>query len=185
MGIRETLNTHPGLVAGTAIVLALLAVGVLVWSAADRGPTFAGGMYYYDMEADALFVAEPGQFPPIPAPSGERAGVRAHVFGCGPGDCPGARRLAGKSWQQIESETDAFVGYFQRYSDEAQRFITRAMDEDDPPVDQMQQAEARGLLVRAPGDTEWVAQHSVRGGQIVDQAAQRCDDPRSLRRCDP
>ena len=179
MSLREALNNNGIYATVGAIVLLCLALGVVVWRQASQGRPAFDAVYYYDLGSDELFLDEPGRFPPIDAPSGQ-PGVRAHVFACGP--CPPRDELLGKSWQQIEASTNAHVGYFERYTDEAREVLLGRGSGDeagDYPI------VLEGRRFRLPDQQRWVSAHSSAGRRMEEQAVMRCPGDETARPCHP
>jgi len=87
-GWREGLNRNPGWIA-LATVVTLLILGSVFWKLgrSSSGIPVLEGVYawFYDLKSDRLFQATRNKLGPIaapsgPLPSGEPAGVRAHVY---------------------------------------------------------------------------------------------------------
>ena len=184
MSLRQTINNNPVAVTGVAVALLFVALGVMVLTTTASNSRGGDRVYYYDLRTDELFVDRADQFPPIQGPSGHRAGVQAYVFACG--ECPSRQELVGLSQQRIAENTNAFVGYFRRYSDRAQEILAsqKPFDERDSD-DQAYMARMRGgELVRASTDDQWIPAESDRGRSLRGEVM-TCDGDAIPRECRP
>ncbi|MBN1816343.1 MAG: hypothetical protein JW828_03225 [Sedimentisphaerales bacterium] len=152
--VRAWLNSHPQIVLGVAVGSFLLLI-VVVISLLIGGPEGASTeqikrIWYYDLNTKQLFAAKATQIPPIAAPSGptsegKPAGVRAYVFASEPGAEP-------------------FIAYLETLAPDA-----------DPSAYERAHANygpywGKGLLVRRPGDPDWIDAQSPRGRGIIERA---------------
>ena len=179
MSLRSAINNNSTHATVAAIIILCLALGFIAWRQAGHGQTRINATYFYDLGADELFAGDPGRFPPIDAPSGH-VGVRAYVFACGP--CPPRDELLGNSWQEIEASTDAFVGYFERFTDEAREVLLgrSAGDEQDNYAVVLE-----GRHFRPPDQQQWVSARSAAGRQLESQAMMRCPGDETAQPCHP
>ena len=174
MSIKQAVNDNPIFAVLAAIAALGVAAGALVWALSDKRPDPVGAVYFYDLATDELFTGGSDVHPPIEAPSGRRAGVRAYVFACDAA-CPPARELVGLSWEEIEQTTAAFISHFERYSDQAHRTILEGPRTGDPQsMGRYQEAMMQGLVVRRPGDDQWVGLQSSAGSRVTAHARERC-----------
>jgi hypothetical protein len=135
VGIRETLNKQPAIVIGAAIGVILLALIFLIYQViGPSGPRLITKAYYTADDGASYFPDDIGLVPPFDH-DGKQA-VKAYVF-----KGPGVRE---------------FVGYLERYTDDAKKMIEsdRARGGAGP----MDPAMATGVEVKAPltGDQGWV-----------------------------
>ncbi len=178
MGLRAAINSHAATATALAVVILSVALGVMLWSSADRGPRAADNAYFYDPIVDELFLGDPGQLPPIEGPSGERVAVRAHLFSCGP--CPAPAEVVGLGREEIEAATGAYVAYLTRYTDEALE-LAAGRERD---AEAMRRIHLEGRLVRSPRHERWVAAHEGAGRRIQAQARLRCGEA-PAQACEP
>jgi len=130
--------------------------------------------WFFDLNTNQLFVDDVRAIPPITAPSGPRAGVRAYVFTCG--DCNDAKQR--------------FIGYLETYTPDAARQLAdarRSLESDPQSVDYLMVArDARaGRLIRRPNDADWTPAHSEAGVAIITSLARRCPQGTRIRPCLP
>jgi hypothetical protein len=144
MGLRESMNNSPAATTIGAVVVLLIALGIVfyttgVFGGAEQG-TGTGHFYFYDVEANTLFSAETSQIPPIKAPSGGE-GVLAQVYCCG--DC-----------------SDHFITRLEKYTPAGKRGM-----ENNGPVS------PGDKLVRSPEPgSEWVPANSSQGERVIEAA---------------
>src|SRR5690606_5765079 len=87
MNVREWMNNNSALVTIGAVVLLVIALGIILLQTGDgitSGPIM---MYYYDLNEGRLIQVMSDQPAPVETASGPHdgmpAGVRAHVYTCG------------------------------------------------------------------------------------------------------
>ena len=156
MGIRQKLAENRGLGVGVAILLLIGGAIVIGYQMRALGPppSTTPQAFYTNDDGKTLFVAPSDSLPPFD--HGGKPAVRAYVYKC--------------SGQQ-------FVGYLERYTDEAKRMV-RELDEavknakpgGQPPANLGQLVNARrfGREVKRPGDKNWVSVGSREGGRAID-----------------
>lgn len=177
MNVREWLNHNQS----GAIVITVLAVAVavvVVWQTLRTDQVQVMDAYHYDVDAGVVFVGPADSLPPIETPAGGDKGVRAAIFACN--NCP--QDLTDRTIEEIE-QTGAFIGYFERYSDEAKEILERdraseTADIDDPEfIQRLQDAEVTGRLVRRPQEDGWTVAETEHGMSITDEyPAERCGE---------
>jgi len=152
--LRTWINNHQGLVLGVAIVSVLLLAMVLVRvfksepAPAFRQPKF---VWFYDANAGKLFLSSgkdsgPIEAPSGPAPGGEPAGLRAHVY----------------SYVLDPKESDLFVGFLEKPDpDSAAGRLSHDMRDFE--------RWARGRLIKRVKDKQWVPAASPQGQAIVQE----------------
>lgn len=138
------------------VAVALLAIaGVLLVTRGGGGSKISNQAWYYDVETHQLFAADPGQLPPIAAPSGAGNGVAAQVFTCSSCD------EAGRVVVYLESMTER----------------GRALMED-PDLPRQPGEELDAALIAMPpaeGDPiQWVSATSQQAGVIQGRIANLC-----------
>ena len=154
LGLRRWVNESPRLILGVAIVSALLLARVLARSfkSAPIRPFPQGKtVWFYDVNTGKLFTASSRQVGPIPAPSGpapggEPAGLRAHVY----------------SYVLDSNEADLFTGFLERPDPDAGR---------GKPTSDMRDMDkwAQGRLIKRVKDKRWVQASSPEGRAILQE----------------
>lgn len=145
MSMREWLNNNSTLVASVAVVVLVVALGVVFFQ--QRGPGYGGAseVYFWDLEREEPFPHSVDVIPPIEAPSGGR-GVRAHLYTCG------------------ECNPAEWFGYLETHTEEAKRIYE---EEGVIPVDQDE------LLVRPLEGGNWTP--LGRAMHVTDPVHDPCD----------
>jgi hypothetical protein len=155
IGIRQRLGESKSLGVGVAVLLLIggaLAVGYQL-SAMGPPKARAPQIYYTIDEGKTLFTDSAELLPPFEHKG--KPAVRACVYEC-----------SGKQ----------FVGYLERFTDEAKRMIKELDDAvknakpgGHPPANLQQLANARrfGREVKRPGDSNWVSIGSKEGAHIT------------------
>lgn len=172
MALRSFLEQKPVAVVAVCAVLLLVALALSL-SLGGRPQPELPRVWFYDLETGDLFAAS-DELPPIDAPSGASAGVRAHVFACG--DC---------------SDPDArFVGWIETYPPETRQAWVRLVQETPqnsavPPSDLVEQAELGTGQIRSPDGGEWVPYGSRQAQAIRERAIAQCQQRQDLTPCLP
>lgn len=148
MSARNILNEHPMATGGVVVALILLAV-VLALRSSSGGSSGVGDAYYTTDDGATWFAADTKELPPIQH-SGKPA-VRAHLF-------------AGEDGKK-------FVGYLERYTDEAKAVLTEAdavlQTGKMPDMGKAQAARMTGRQVKKPGDKAWISGTDMRNVMTV------------------
>lgn len=171
--LREWLNNNSAIVTVAAVLVLLMALGIIIYTqgAGRRGPTQWQG-YYMDLGTNELFAGKSTDIPPVDAPSGANQGVRAHVYGCG--DC---------------SEANRFIAYLERYTEKAKqmRLNPPQYDPNQPASPEVYMDEMTGVEVevRAPKGTQWMSLMSEQGMRITEIMPNRCPDGVMIMPCLP
>ena len=108
LGLRETLNQHPGIATGTAIGVIVLVLGYIVFGTAGRGANggpapVANRAFYSDDDGAHWFADDVTKVPPFDH-NGKQA-VRAKVYRC---------------------DGKTFVNHMERYTPEAHKRLEQA-----------------------------------------------------------
>ena len=163
MQIRSYLEQHP-LIAIALLVPAIAVTGLFVawwiWPRSEVDPQARA--YFYDLNTGELFVGPAGPGP-VATPSGlyqgrMPAGVRAHVYCCGP----------------YRQGSEKFIGYLEVPCTE--------IPESDRPRGMRVDSEVEGaevLIRRVEGDT-WYDAASLEGQRIKQEVGRRCPPERRL-----
>ncbi len=157
MGPRQWINERPLLVAsvaGVSAVLLVLALKWTLWPASDAPQMRAKTVWFYDVNTGKLFEGSPKKAGPIaapsgPAPDGEPAGFRAHVY----------------SYVLDPNEAELFVGFLERPDPEAPTECSAAERSDWGRW-------VQGHLIRRPNDKKWVRAASPEGQAILKEQIQ-------------
>lgn len=168
--LREWLNNNSAIVTVAAVLVLLMALGIIIWTQGSGNRLSTNyEVYYMDLGTNELFAGKITEIPPIDAPSGPNQGVRAHVYGCG--DC---------------SEANRFVAYLERYTEKAKqmRLNPPPVDPNQPPPE-MYMDDMAGMEVRAPKGTQWVSMMTDQGMRITEVAPNRCPDGVMILPCIP
>ncbi len=183
MKLRDFLNNNSALVTILAVVVLVIALGVIVMQLQPPRTAGAIDLYFYDMTSGQLFTASSDQIPPIETSNGPHAGVRAHVFACG--ECPG--NLSGMTAEQVRQQ-NAYIAYLEMYTPQGKQALTAASQpqpegEGPPPsvmMDPMEQT-----LVKRIEDSRWLSMYSEAGYRLTDEAITQCPDGSPARACRP
>jgi hypothetical protein len=152
--LRTWINNNQGLVLGVTIVSVLLLAVVLVpVFRSTPAPAFVQTktVWFYDMNAGKLFLSSGRDIGPIaapsgPAPGGEPAGFRAHVY----------------SYVLDPKESDLFVGFLEKPDlDSAAGKLSSDMRDFE--------RWSRGRLIKRVRDKQWVPAASPQGQAIVQE----------------
>jgi hypothetical protein len=152
MGLRETLNEHPGATTAAAGVIILLALVWVVWSMVGGG----GGLVSSDETLKQFFTTDLGKtwfaddaskLPPFQKDG--KTAYRVHVYTCNGGK-------------------DKFAVYMERYTPEAKKRIeeNRAKGGGDPGV--FEGMGISGMEVAKVGTDIWVKMGDPRAAEIRD-----------------
>jgi hypothetical protein len=162
----EFLKQH-----GRTVGLATLVVVVVGWMVFGGSADGAAEMArvknpFYDPVAGKYFEAAAQAIPPIESPFGNE-GVRAHFFSCGPCD-----------------PANAFLGYFSKYTPEAQAARANRPGEDASPAQmrQWEQAVMAGQLISSDGQ-DWNALSPLALLDLERELASQCSELRHFREC--
>lgn len=154
MGIRETLNQNP-IVVGAGVVVILVIAALIIFSSGSDRPAEVDAYYTTD-DGATWFAYEAEEMPPVNY-NGKQA-VRAYLFRCADGK--------------------EFVGYLERYSDEAKATLdgARKMGQQGqrPDLQKVQSAAMTGRMVKRPSDKQWATGADMRGVMKVQQVT--CPD---------
>jgi len=130
LSIRDKINANQNIVVVAAVVIIVVAVLFMFTGGGGSGVAGSGEAYYYDTATGDIFTGNANQYPPIQSPAGNPA-VRVHFFSCG--DC---------------SEKERFVGFYDKYTDEAKRKLETATEEE-----MMMEMYETGVLYSVDGET--------------------------------
>ena len=157
LGLRQQINERPLLVisiAGASIVLVGLLLFLGLRPASGPLPTRGETAWFCDINTGKLFEGSPKKAGPIaapsgPAPDGEPAGFRAHVY----------------SYVLDPNEAELFVGFLERPDPDAPRECSTAERSD-------WNRWVQGHLIRRPNDKKWVRAANPEGQAILNEQIQ-------------
>lgn len=183
MNLRETLNNNAAAVTLVAVVVLIVALGIMLWS--NQGSKQrAWKAYYFDLNTQTIFADEPGKAVPFDRGTGvfsyfdgdHGPAVRATVYTCGdPGDVRSGMTLA-----QLDA-VGAFVAAVYRLSPEVIAARSQADSKDLVPGDLL----FKTNLVADVGGKNWYPEDSAEARSLLDAAMARCGPETSARLCTP
>lgn len=173
MGIKQTLEKNPAVVAGVTLVLVAIA-GYMLFksdSVEPQGIT-SGSRYFWDVSKNELFVG-PDVVPPTPRDpkdkNGAKVGVWAHVFSCG--DCKDAnsrKTMFLRTWPDAAAEELKKMG----------RSGTMIYEVATPELIAKAQ-------VRRPTESDWVEENSDSGRAVMSLDSLKCPSGEQPGECSP
>ena len=165
MGLSDWMNKNSVAVTAAAAIVLLGSLLAIVLSSGNGGPASQPTQaYFFDLSTSEWFTADKTLLAPIEAPSGpfkgEPGGVSAFIYSCGQCDPD--------EWE---------IRYLLKYSDAAKQRMLQLQEQQPNKVVYMPQDRAAtepfrsGILVKRPGDADWVRKASPEGTAIVHEAA--------------
>ncbi|MCC6683100.1 MAG: hypothetical protein IT445_19560 [Phycisphaeraceae bacterium] len=180
MGLRETLNNNSSLVTILAVVVLVVALGIIVMT--SKGPSGSASVvnvYFFDLNTNKLFITESSNFAPADAPSGptdkgNKAGVMAYVYVCG--ECGS---YDGMTADEVAA-TGAWISRLEMYTPEAIKAIEDAKTAGgDDAIMFMEPEMMDSMLIKRPKDTSWTPMGSNKGMVIMrEEGTKTCPDGR-------
>ena len=165
MGAREFMNRNSALVTIAAVVVLVVALGLIIMQ--SRGPRRSASpvdAYYFDMGSGRIFVSASAQIAPIDAPSGpyreSPGGVRVYIFACA-----GCGDYEGMSVGQVR-ERGGHVAWLEMYDPAVKEQFTRGRQ----PGPMMM----TGRLVKTVDAEHWVRSSSPEGMHLQEEAQGLC-----------
>jgi len=161
------------LLAGMVALIVLVIAGVSLFRQMRHAdPPSPSKAWFYDLNTGKLFSGPAGALPPVVAPSGPLpdgtpAGVQAHVYSCT--DCAEATR---------------YIAYLETSTASA-RERQLAAQQSKEPLPAVSFMPGEGILVKRPGDKDWVERNSSDGQQILRELSQPCGSDKYARSCWP
>ena len=157
MSLGEMLNKNPMIGVGVAVVI-LVVAGVIVMRSTGIGdsPNILKQRYFYDMTSGDVIVMD--NVPaPVTADSGSTA-VWAAVYTCG----------------SCDNESERFVGYLQKYTDQAKSEVAKPLSQQD--YDTVNEGTVVAMVPEKAGDElAWFQVETREGMQITQASVQaRC-----------
>jgi hypothetical protein len=161
MGIREKMNQNPGVTTGVTVGVIVIALIFIVWQLwPSSGPRIPTKAFYTVDDGKTYFPDDIKKVPPFDH-EGKQA-VRAYVFKCG---------------------STKFVAYLEMYTPDAKAKLEKARAEaasaknpQGMPPDMMMMPDMMqaGVLVKKPGQGNWVSQADFQKSQSIMQV--KCPD---------
>jgi hypothetical protein len=175
MSIRSVINNHPQFSAVVVAVVMVFSVGSMVMRGRGRDEERHQYAYYMMPQTGQVLVDVSGQLPPL-----ESGAVRAVVFSCG--DC--------------SDKSTHFVGWIEKYTDEAKAIMERLRAAPPMPaatpygadqdMDDMMAVEEGHFIATAPdglAEPQWVVMGTPPASALMRATQQRCGQ--SARMCSP
>jgi hypothetical protein len=138
MGIRQKINENPAMGAVAAVVVIVLAAGIIIWQSTGGPVTANPNTTYYTVDdGQTWFPAHVSNVPPFDH-NGQQA-VRAFVYRCG--------------------RDKPFVNHLERYREGARKVLAEAHAAPaGTPVNvgAVQGASISGREIKRPGDERWI-----------------------------
>ena len=171
MSLREFQKQYTAAIIGVAVGLLLCSVGFIVWGMMPRGSAngdeYVRLAYYYDLNAKKLIEVPSTTVPPMQTDSGDyqgmAAGVKAHVFCCGP-------RMR---------DTQLFIGYLEVPVTELPEALRPSgmdlTDEEGEPL----------LAIRSEENETWLDPDSAAGKSLMENLSNRCGKEMKLTYINP
>lgn len=168
---RDWANRNSAVATIAAVAILVVALVMLV-SSGGGGPTASGNAYFYDLETGEVFVGDATAIPPIQSPAGNQA-VRAHFYTCT--EC---------------TEEARFLGYYEKYTDEAKKAIEEAQ-QSSGSGEAGSEAEMRayeasmsGMLYSEDGEN-WQRSQGPGGAGPQQKLQEKCGEGQRLKYCAP
>jgi hypothetical protein len=141
MNVRESLNSHPGIGAAIAVVVVLAGGWMIYHQTRPEGEPPAMVTFYTDDDGATWFADSPTRVPPYDH-NGKQA-VRCFVF---------------------QAADKPFVGYLREDTPELARRVNANLGSTNDEL-------AAGMLVKRPGDKQWIPMSDPRSQAIVSVGA--------------
>lgn len=186
MNIREFLNNNSAVATIMAVVLLVIALGVIVWQ--SKGPS-AGQFdsFYYDLNTQEIFVDDATLSVPFDRGTGtfeyfdgaKGSAVRAMIFTCN----DPAEIKAGMTLAEIEA-AGGFVAYLERLSPQMIEMQAKMQAGQEPAELDLAMDYSGGLISTIEGKA-WFGQESEQGMQLMTAAFSRCGQGQNPKICRP
>ena len=178
MGVREFLNNNSAVATILAVVLLVMALGVIIWQ--NQGPQPRQfEVFYYDLNTQEVFVDDVSRVVPFDRGNGtyefvdgsRGSAVRAMIYTCGD---PEASK-EGMTLAEIEA-AGGFIAYLERFAPQMLERQAR-IDAGESLLDENDEDYESGfdsVWVSTPEGQTWVNQNSEAGTQVIQSGLQRC-----------
>lgn len=186
MNVREFLNNNSAVATIVAVVLLVIALGIIVWQ--NKGPS--AGQYesfYYDLNTQEIFVDDATLSAPFDRGTGtyeyfdgaKGSAVRAIIFTCNdPADIKAGMTLA-----EIEA-AGGFIAYLERLSPQMIEMQAK-LDAGQELAEQDYMLDMGGGLISTIDGQVWLSQESEQGMQLVSASFSRCGAGQNPKICRP
>lgn len=180
MSVREFLNNNSAVATIVAVVLLVLALGIIVW---QNKPASARDYrsFYYDLNTKEIFVDDGTKTTPFDRGSGtfefhdgpQGSAVRAYIFTCGdPDDIKEGMSLA-----EIEA-AGGYIAYLERMTPEMRQMQEKIAAGEE--LTNMDYGMTEGFSLIAPIDGSiWYSEQSEQAMNMMTDAMQRCGGDRA------
>lgn len=172
MGLRDYMNNNSSVVTIVAVVVLVIALGIIVMT--SKGPGRSGyivDIYFFDLNTGKVFIGKSDQRPPIatdsgPTTDGKKAGVLAYISACG--EC---KNYNGMTVDELKA-AGAFVSRLEKFTDQALAAMEAAESgQNGAPIDyDMMNA----IVIKRPQDANWVPLESAAGMRILSEQETLC-----------
>ena len=157
LSIRDSINANQNIVVVAAVVVIVTALLFIMMQGGGRTSSRPGDVYFFDTVTKEIFKDDIEKLPPIQSPDGNPA-VRVHLFSFG--DC--------------DNEDERFIGYYEKYTDEAKAKLEELTKSGNGPESDAEQemilieyAEF-GLLYSVDGE-EWFSPHEIGLDNLIEE----------------
>ncbi|MEM9916355.1 MAG: hypothetical protein AAF911_15475 [Planctomycetota bacterium] len=175
MSVREFLNNNSAVATIVAVVLLVMALGVIIWQ--NQGPQPRQlDVFYYDLNTQEVFVDDLSRVVPFDRGNGayefadgpRGSAVRAMIYTCGdPEEIKEGMTLA-----EIEA-AGGFIAYLERFTPQMLERQAR-IDAGESISYEDYEVDYDSVWVSTPEGQTWVNQNSEAGTQVIQSGLQRC-----------
>ncbi|MCE5340295.1 MAG: hypothetical protein LLF92_04105 [Planctomycetaceae bacterium] len=171
--VRKWINDNPKIIIRITIAtVALFFILLIIKLIPYRPPksVFNRKAWFYDLNTKKLFAEDGDKIPPIDAPSGKLAGVRACVL----------------SYALEPNESDKFIGYLEKFTPQGRKCIDICKEAGTKVTEEMIKDLNNNRYVSKPNDiNNWFLASSEQGKEILKQANKINDKGQMPIRCSP
>lgn len=180
MSVREFLNNNSAVATIVAVVLLVLALGIIVWQ--NKGPTTRDyRSFYYDLNTKEIFVDDGTKTTPFDNGNGtfefhdgpQGSAVRAYVFTCGDPEAINE----GMTLAEIEA-AGGYIAYLERMTPEMREMQEKLASGQE--ITDMDYGMTEGFSLIAPIDGAiWFSEQSEQAMNMMTDAMSRCGADRA------
>ncbi len=155
---RALINSSPTLVIYITIGTVSLFLFILIikfWPYSPPSVSMNRNAWFYDLNTKKLFAEDSDKIPPIDAPSGKLAGVKACVL----------------SYALEPNESDKFIGYLEKFTPEGKKCVSVCREAGTKVTAEMIKDLNNNRYVSKPNDiNNWFLASNDKGKEILKQA---------------
>ncbi|HAL45776.1 MAG: hypothetical protein A2Y12_14695 [Planctomycetes bacterium GWF2_42_9] len=155
--IRKWINDNPRIVIRITIATISLFLIILIFKLVPyRSPNVSMNhkAWFYDLNTKKLFAEDGDKIPPIDAPSGKLAGVKAYVL----------------SYVLEPNENEKFIAYLEKFTPQGRKYIDICKEAKTKVTEKMINDLNCNRYVSKPNDINWFLASSDKGREILRQA---------------